>query len=75
MPSGFDDFTEKAHRAYDTMTSKAAENCRLLEDLMVEQGFSPLPSEWWHFNWCDWEKYPLRTETFEELDSVKEARS
>ncbi len=72
MPSAFDDFTAKAHcdaAAYDTMTPVAARNCHLLADSMVAHGFRVYDPEWWHFNWGDWEKYPLRTETFEELDA------
>lgn len=59
MPSAFDDFTEKAHRKYDSMTSEAAKNCRLLESVMVAHGFIPLPTEWWHFDDADWQKYDL----------------
>lgn len=68
MPSGFDDFSEKAHRNYETMTPEAAKNCKLLEDLMVKQGFIPLPTEWWHFDDADWQKYDLLDVPFEEVE-------
>ena len=73
MPSLFDDFTDKAHcdaAAYAKMTAVAAKNCRLLADVMVANGFLVYVPEWWHFNWNGWEKYPLHTETFEELDKL-----
>jgi D-alanyl-D-alanine dipeptidase len=69
MPSAFDDFSDKAHRNYNTMTGEAAKNCKLLEKLMVKYGFIPEQSEWWHFNWQGWDKFPLMTATFDELDN------
>jgi D-alanyl-D-alanine dipeptidase len=57
MPSEFDDFTEKAHRTYKDCSEKAKENSQLLEDLMVKEGFEPLPTEWWHFDLEGWRDY------------------
>lgn len=68
MPSAFDEFSEKAHRNYDAMTLEARKNCKLLEDLMVAQGFIPLPTEWWHFDDVDWQNYDLLDVSFEELE-------
>ena len=67
MPSEFDEFSEKAHREYNAMTPEAAKNCKLLEDLMVKNGFIPLPTEWWHFDDADWEKYELLDISFEDV--------
>ena len=68
MPSGFDDLTQKANRSYETMSAEAAKNCHLLEDIMKNHGFIPLPTEWWHFDYKDWKNYPLMKTTFEELE-------
>lgn len=68
MPSGFDDFSAKAHREYETMPSVAARNCKLLETLMEKHGFVGLPTEWWHFDDQDWRAYPILDRSFEELD-------
>ncbi len=60
MPSDFDDFSEKAHRDYDKMTSKKVKkNCKLLELVMEKHGFKGCSSEWWHFDFKGWEKYPI----------------
>lgn len=67
MPSEFDDFTERAHRVYETMTSDVAKNCKKLEDCMVKHGFIPLPTEWWHFDDADWQKYNLLDIAFDTL--------
>lgn len=59
MPTGFDDFSEKAHRNYRGGDPAALANSRLLEEAMVRQGFAPLPTEWWHFDGPGWEGYEL----------------
>ncbi len=67
MPSGFDDFSEKAHRNYKAMTAAAAKNCKLLETIMAKHGFSFFYSEWWHFDDADWQKYDLLDIPFAQL--------
>lgn len=59
MPSGFDDFSERAHRDYSGATAEQKKNSQILEDAMVAEGFDPLPTEWWHFDLRDWQKYPV----------------
>lgn len=49
MPSGFDDFTALADRDYSDVSPEAAENARLLEELMTAAGFRPYSAEWWHY--------------------------
>ncbi len=67
MPSQFDDFSEKAHCNYSTMTPEAAKNCKLLEDAMTKRGFKVFKSEWWHYNFIGWQHYPLLNISFENL--------
>ena len=59
MPSGFDDFTAKAHRDYNNMSENSKKNCQLLESYMIKYGFIPWPLEWWHFDDPDWPNYPI----------------
>ena len=49
MPSGFDDFTEKARLDCPQTTGQARKNGEFLRDIMVEAGFTPYEGEWWHF--------------------------
>jgi len=39
----------------------------LLRQMMEREGFKVFESEWWHFDYRDWRKYPIGTATFEEL--------
>lgn len=49
MPTGFDDFSPRAHAGART-TRAAARNREILRRAMVRAGFQPQWSEWWHFN-------------------------
>ena len=58
MPSGFDDFSEKARLDYSGTTGTPRENGEYLRDIMVKSGFTPYEGEWWHF--YDHETKPVR---------------
>lgn len=59
MPTGYDDFSEKAHRDWDGASPSAKRNREILERAMRERGFEGLPTEWWHFDAEGWQRYPL----------------
>jgi len=59
MPSGFDEFTERASPNYAGGTEKERANRDLLRRLMEDEGFIVNPNEWWHFDYKDWEKYAI----------------
>ncbi|MCX6160115.1 MAG: M15 family metallopeptidase [Ignavibacteriae bacterium] len=59
MPTEFDDFTEKAGRDYNDLNENQIINRKHLEDIMRKHGFIGLPTEWWHFDYKDWEKYDV----------------
>jgi zinc D-Ala-D-Ala dipeptidase len=59
MPSGFDDFTEKARRDYTGGDAAARANSKRLEAAMAKEGCEPLPTEWWHFDGPGWQGYDL----------------
>ncbi len=59
MPTGYDDFSEKAHRNRELPETEAERHAKLLEKVMVEEGFVPLPTEWWHFDYRGWEDWPV----------------
>jgi D-alanyl-D-alanine dipeptidase len=67
MPSGFDEFTERASPNYTGGTEKERANRDLLRSLMEAEGFSVNPNEWWHFDYKDWEKYAIYDIAFSEI--------
>lgn len=58
MPTDYDDFSERAHVGSELATEKQRENAGLLRELMEEEGFEVLETEWWHFDGPGWQDYP-----------------
>ena len=50
MPTGFDNFSALADRDYSDVSSAAAKNAKLLENLMKKHGFNCYFGEWWHYS-------------------------
>ncbi len=59
LPTGYDDFSQRAHRDFMDLPVKAIRNRQILEQAMTKEGFIPLPTEWWHFEDPEWEKFEL----------------
>ncbi|MGH7550417.1 MAG: M15 family metallopeptidase [Gemmatimonadota bacterium] len=60
LPTAHDDFTHRAHRDAADLPAEAIASRELLERAMVEAGWIPLPSEWWHFDAAGWEQHPVQ---------------
>lgn len=67
MPSGFDEFTERAMRTYDKGPKEALKNRDILMQVMEENDFKGIEMEWWHFNHIHAANYPLCDFSLEEL--------
>ena len=59
MPTGYDEFTDKAHRNYMQLSPEALRNRTTLEHVMTKHGFVGMPTEWWHFDDSEWQRYPV----------------
>jgi D-alanyl-D-alanine dipeptidase len=59
MPTGFDDFSQKARSNYPNVSEQAKRNRTILQKAMKAQGFLVISSEWWHFNAKDCKKYSI----------------
>lgn len=70
MPTGFDDFSEKAHHDYLQLSPQALANRALLRQVMEKHGFKALETEWWHYYLPDATKYPLMDFSFKELKTI-----
>lgn len=67
MPTDFDDFSEKAHPSCQDLPKDARNNRDFLFQVMTRFGFTHYPTEWWRFDFNDWERYPLMDLSFEDL--------
>ncbi|MBN2572206.1 MAG: M15 family metallopeptidase [Ignavibacteriales bacterium] len=59
MGTPFDDFTKKSRPSYTNLPEQVLKNRKLLSDTMKKFGFKPITSEWWHFDYKDWKKFPI----------------
>ena len=67
MPSGYDEFSERAHADYPGGTQAERDRRELLRVAMEAEGFTVLPAEWWHFDFKDWQSYAIQNVRFDEL--------
>ncbi len=68
MPSGYDEFTERAYPNYSGGSAEARAHRDLLRQAMEAHGFTVYPAEWWHFDYKDWRQYGILNIPFEDFD-------
>jgi D-alanyl-D-alanine dipeptidase len=68
MPSGFDEFTERASPDYKGATSQETANREMLRRMMEAEGFTVNPNEWWHFDYKNWQDYAIYDVSFEDAE-------
>jgi D-alanyl-D-alanine dipeptidase len=73
MPSGYDEFTPRAYADFPDATSPQRVHRELLRQAMEAEGFQVYEYEWWHFDFKDWQKYPVLNRRFAELAEGVEA--
>lgn len=73
MPSGYDEFTERARTDYEGGTAEERSNRVLLIEAMGRHGFTVLELEWWHYDFKGWQEYPILNQSFEELEATEPA--
>ena len=69
MPSLYDEMSERASPAYTGGTAAERERRDLLRRVMESHGFTVYEHEWWHFDYKDWQSYPILNVPFEQLGS------
>ncbi|MFH1982195.1 MAG: M15 family metallopeptidase [Pseudomonadota bacterium] len=67
MPSAYDDFTERAHPEYTGGTAAARAARDFLRKAMADEGFTVYENEWWHFDYRNWQRYPIMDLAFSEI--------
>lgn len=59
MPSSYDEFSVRAHPDYAGGSSEETSHRELLRRTMEAEGFTVYTTEWWHFDYKDWNQYPI----------------
>ncbi len=71
MPSDYDEFTERASPDYNGGTDEETANREKLRAMMEAEGFTLNPNEWWHFDYKEWESYPILDISFAEAEGMR----
>ena len=67
MVSTYDETTDRAYPNYPGGTSLQRWHRQLLRDSMEAEGFTVYEAEWWHFDYKDWQKYPIGNMPFNRI--------
>jgi len=67
MPSGYDEMTERAYPDYAGGPAETRARRALLRAAMEAEGFTVYSSEWWHYDYKDWARYPILDVPFSSL--------
>ena len=65
MPSTYDEASPRALSSYPGGTSLERWHRALLRRVLEAEGFAVNPNEWWHFDFRDWQRYPILNVPFE----------
>jgi D-alanyl-D-alanine dipeptidase len=71
MTGGYDEFSSRSYADYPGGTSLQRWHREVLRRAMETEGFTVYEAEWWHFDYKDWQKYPIGVQTFEEIAAAK----
>ncbi len=74
MPSEYDEMTERSHVNYAGATDEERRLRGLLRAAMEAEGFQVYEPEWWHYDFKDWQQYPILNLSFEEIDTNRRGR-
>jgi D-alanyl-D-alanine dipeptidase len=69
MPTGYDEMSPRAAQAFIDLPANVIADRARLRTAMERHGFVPLPTEWWHFDFSGWERFPLMDVPLEELEA------
>jgi D-alanyl-D-alanine dipeptidase len=67
MPSTYDEATPRARSDFPGGTSRQRWHRALLRRVLEAEGFTVNPNEWWHFDFRDWQRYPILNQPFEAI--------
>lgn len=67
MPSAYDEMTERSHINYAGGTEAERRVRDILRQAMETEGFVVYDPEWWHYDYKDWQQYPILNISFSEI--------
>jgi D-alanyl-D-alanine dipeptidase len=74
MPGNYDEMSPRSFPTYAGGTSLQRWRRELLRAAMESNGFTVYEDEWWHFDYKDWNQYPILNLKFEDLGAAGGAK-
>jgi CubicO group peptidase (beta-lactamase class C family)/D-alanyl-D-alanine dipeptidase len=74
MTGAYDEMSERSYASYPGGTSLERWDRTVLRNALESEGFTVYLYEWWHFDYKDWQEYPILNLTFEQLSQAAESR-
>lgn len=74
MVATYDETTDRSYPNYPGGTSLQRWHRDLLRTAMEADGFTVFEAEWWHFDYKDWQKYPIGNQVFETIGRASPQR-
>ncbi len=59
MPTEYGTFSAAAHHGFAHLPAGVIARRKVLQGVMSRHGFTPLASEWWHYDFTGWRRFPL----------------
>ncbi len=72
MVGTYDETTDRSYPNYPGGTSLQRWHRELLRVALESEGFTVYDAEWWHFDYKDWQRYPIGNERFEKLSFTRD---
>lgn len=67
MTGAYDEMSERSYAFFPGGTSLQRWDRSVLRNALEAEGFTVYEYEWWHFDYKDWQQYPILNLTFEQL--------
>jgi len=67
MTGGYDEMSQRSYPTYTGGTPEQRARRDLLRHAMEQQGFTVYESEWWHFDYQDWQRYRIGNIPFDTI--------
>lgn len=67
MPSEYDEMTERSHINYECGSAESKRLRSILRTAMEAEGFVVYEPEWWHYDYKDWQQYPIQNVAFDQI--------
>ncbi len=74
MTGAYDEMSERSYAFFAGGTSLQRWDRGALREALEQEGFNVYLYEWWHFDYKDWQQYPILNLTFEQLSNKKQSQ-